>query len=302
MTLGLLTTMTRCGFPEKEFDDAKYQLLAAGGAAGGQGGVGGGGVGGAGGAGGAGAGGDGGAGAGGDAGGGAGGAGQGGSAGSAGQGGTAGQGGAAGASGTAGQGGAGGGGAGGGGAGGAGAGGAPCVDEGKKLTCGLGECFREVPACVDGVTQTCEPGLPTLEVCSDGLDNNCNGKNDEYCAGNCAHDICAVAAKLKNDCSPCVGAICDTGKFAKCCVNSWDPDCVAAVSLVCGAAICKGFQCVHSPCVAGAPLAKSCDYPSSLGESCVTRICNEDPSCCNDTWGESCVEKVNTICKLGCSL
>jgi hypothetical protein len=101
-----------------------------------------------------------------------------------------------------------------------------------------------------------------------------------------------------------VGAICESGKFAKCCVSSWDPDCVAAVSLVCGVAICKGFQCVHSPCVEGPPLSKSCDYPSSLGESCVTRICNEDPSCCDTqgTWGSGCVEKVNTICKLGCSL
>jgi hypothetical protein len=178
------------------------------------------------------------------------------------------------------------------------------VDEGKTLSCGLGECFREVPACVDGVTQVCEAGEPILEVCADNLDNNCNGKNDEYCAGGCAHDICSSAAKLKPECSPCVGAICESGKFAKCCVSSWDPDCVAAVSLVCGVAICKGFQCVHSPCVEGPPLSKSCDYPSSLGESCVTRICNEDPSCCDTqgTWGSGCVEKVNTICKLGCSL
>jgi hypothetical protein len=300
----LLLSSARCSFPQREFDDARFAETSAGRSGGSAGGVGGAGASGASGAGAGGAGaggaGAGGAGAGGEAGGA--GAGTGGEAGG-GAGGEAG-GGAAGAGGEAGAGGlAGAGGDGGtGGAAGTGGAGGGCVEDGKKLSCGQGECAREVVACVDGLPQSCTPGLPKLEVCENGLDDNCNGQNDEYCAGNCAHDICVSATKLKAECSPCVGAICETGKFAKCCVDAWGPDCLAAVSLVCNVAICKGFNCAHAPCVVGAPLNKSCDYPSMLGESCVTRICNEEPGCCETAWGDTCVQKVNTICGLGCSL
>lgn len=299
ISLGASFFALQCGFPEKEFDDAKFnQILnselggnsGAGGFPAGAGGDTQGGAGNDQGGAGNGPGGNeqGGAGDGGSTIAGQGGAGQGGdNQGGAGEGGNtiAGQGGEAGA-------------------GGAGQGGAPCEDEGKTLTCGKGECERSVPACVDGITQKCVPGQPIMEVCSNNLDDNCNGKIDEYCAGSCAHDICTPAAKLKPECSPCVGAICETGKFAKCCTDTWSPDCLAAVSLVCGVAICKGNSCVHSPCTEGPPLAKGCDYPSTLGKSCVSQICEEEPSCCdnNGAWNTSCVEKVNTICKLGCSL
>ncbi len=48
--------------------------------------------------------------------------------------------------------------------------------------------------------------------------------------------------------------------------------------------------------------AKNCDKASSAGMSCVTKICNDQPSCCSGTWDQSCVDKVNTVCNLGCSL
>lgn len=46
------------------------------------------------------------------------------------------------------------------------------------ISCGVGECFRQIPKCVNGVLQTCVPGLPMPEVC-DGRDNDCDGETDE---------------------------------------------------------------------------------------------------------------------------
>ena len=57
-------------------------------------------------------------------------------------------------------------------------------------TCGQGECFREVPICIDGVRNECIPGEPKAEVC-DGKDNDCDGDTDED--------------------NPDGGAACDTG-------------------------------------------------------------------------------------------
>jgi hypothetical protein len=60
------------------------------------------------------------------------------------------------------------------------------VDEGLgNITCGIGACATASPACVAGHPGTCTPGVPTAEVCGDGIDNNCNGLVDEGCA--CVH-------------------------------------------------------------------------------------------------------------------
>ncbi|MDP6935735.1 MAG: MopE-related protein, partial [Myxococcota bacterium] len=46
-------------------------------------------------------------------------------------------------------------------------------------TCGVGACAHEVPSCVDGVEQACDPFEgATAEVC-DGLDNDCDGVPDD---------------------------------------------------------------------------------------------------------------------------
>ncbi len=51
-------------------------------------------------------------------------------------------------------------------------------DTGETITCGIGECFREVAKCTDGVLNECIPGDPTDEIC-DGKDNDCDGQTDE---------------------------------------------------------------------------------------------------------------------------
>ena len=45
-------------------------------------------------------------------------------------------------------------------------------------SCGVGECLRNTPICLDGQPQSCVPGNPTGEICDD-KDNNCNGLVDE---------------------------------------------------------------------------------------------------------------------------
>lgn len=58
------------------------------------------------------------------------------------------------------------------------------VDASTTITCGVGECFREVQKCTDGKLNECTPGEKSQEVC-DGLDNDCDGATDEPDANGC---------------------------------------------------------------------------------------------------------------------
>ncbi|MGA9525786.1 MAG: MopE-related protein, partial [Myxococcaceae bacterium] len=94
---------------------------------------------------------------------------------------------------------------------------------GAPLTCGVGECFREVSVCKEGRTQTCEPGPEAPELC-DGKDNDCDGQVDD-------------GFDLQNDLQNCgaCGRVCDpphaTGQctlgacaIGQCEPNWWDAD------------------------------------------------------------------------------
>jgi len=55
----------------------------------------------------------------------------------------------------------------------------------EMVSCGVGECFREVPKCTDGVLNVCIPGPVDTEICGDEKDNDCDGETDEAGATGC---------------------------------------------------------------------------------------------------------------------
>ena len=89
---------------------------------------------------------------------------------------------------------------------------APCSG---TITCGNGACINTVPACVNGVPQTCTPGNPNPEVCGNHVDDNCDGWTDEGCLNyngqscqggyqcysqNCVNGLCGSYQDCVNSC------------------------------------------------------------------------------------------------------
>ncbi len=50
------------------------------------------------------------------------------------------------------------------------------------LTCGTGECYRQVSGCVNGLPNVCQPGQPVPETC-DNRDEDCDGQQDNAIPG-----------------------------------------------------------------------------------------------------------------------
>lgn len=141
------------------------------------------------------------------------------------------------------------------------------VDDGlPSLSCGVGGCTREVPSCLDGSAQACEPGTPAAESCN-GLDDDCDGVTDE----DLAPAMCGVGACFRSV-TACIGGTTQTctpgAPTAETC-NSIDDDCDTQIDegfspLSCGVGDCarRVAACVGGTaqtCTAGAPAPEACD-------------------------------------------
>ena len=88
-----------------------------------------------------------------------------------------------------------------------------------SLTCGIGACSKEVPACLDGAPNSCDPlAGQSAEVC-DGVDNDCDGYTD-------AEDLNLLLDACELQDGACWGAqktpaMCQSGVWLPCTANDY---------------------------------------------------------------------------------
>ncbi len=146
-----------------------------------------------------------------------------------------------------------------------------CDDDGNQVN--TDACLNTCVAakCGDGVLQT------GVEECEDG-----NQVNTDACLNTCKNAKCGDGV-VKPDTE-----FCDDG-------NAVDADnCTNACKT--GAGLCP-----HSVCTAGENMhAAACTY-TGANNDCVTRVCNTDPFCCNNSWDSICVNEAKNpaICPTG---
>ncbi len=172
--------------------------------------------------------------------------------------------------------------------------------------------LKSASHCVDGSWNPCikqdyiknNGAYRVVELCCDGLDNDCDGLIDMDDADiPCGNGVCDASfgetcATCHADCGDCEGScclphegagckdltvqdcVCDLDPF--CCYAEWDFVCAAEAD---GCGVCFGNCCsVHE--------TPGCDTEAI--EECV---CAAAPECCNDAWSAPCVQAVTM---LGC--
>ncbi len=129
------------------------------------------------------------------------------------------------------------------------------IDEGiGELACGKGECFHTVPACVNGILQSCDPYAGIAPETCDGLDNDCDGLVDEdlgstTCGlGLCLHTVPNCVGGLNQQCDPLDGA----GPEG---CDGLDNDCDGKTDEELGTLACGKGGCFHTlpACIGGVP-------------------------------------------------
>ncbi len=130
------------------------------------------------------------------------------------------------------------------------------ADEGLGSTaCGLGVCAHVQQNCVGGVSQVCNPLQgASLEVCNDGLDNDCDGLAD------CTDPSCTLDPACIAGVENCGNGLDDDGDFLVDCI---DPDC--AFSPLC--------MSVPEDCTNGL------DDDGDFLVDCLDSDCSADPAC-----------------------
>jgi len=163
------------------------------------------------------------------------------------------------------------------------------IDDGLgQTTCGVGACQRTVQNCVMGMPQTCTPGMPTAEICGNGMDDDCDGTVDEQ---PCTCTTGAQCPGAPNANGACVSGMCTITcnmGFANCNMNNADGCEVSTQNDVNNCSSC-GLSCPTPPnstrTCSGAMCGISCTSPFLNCDGMNANGCEVNPTNDNSNCG-----------------
>jgi hypothetical protein len=142
-------------------------------------------------------------------------------------------------------------------------------------------CAEGVFVCSSAGTATCSDVTgDSVEVCGNGVDDDCDGQVDEGCAAGCTAENAATAC---NDGNPCTFDACEAGS----CVNSNAPFGMPCGSTACGAPGSCVFE--TGVCDQTGTAVRTCSTPTCNGlGACVPVPSEQTVSCSRSTEGDTC--------------